>query len=598
MGRPYQILLVKPAGFDFVEGFREVMESLQEGFRELGFSVPILENRLIPGATPIIFGAHHLDTDATAALPPGSIIYNLEQLMPGYPWFVPSYLELLRRHVVWDFSERNIRYLQDSGISPNARLVPITYSPCLSRIKPVPQDIDVLFFGIQTPRRLGLIAELRNAGLDVAALSNVWGAERDAWIARAKVVLNTHAQDGGEFEIVRIIYLLANRKAVVCEVDDPDEVPADLCQGVIPARLADLVSACLAAVRHEGIRNVAAIAGFHAVNQQHRRSANVLRKVLGGEYRRRAEEDAPSVVRTVAIATAGQLGDLLACEPVIRYLRRKYPVARISLIADQRYAHVMDHHPDLSDIVPISGLNDCITQANSGPYELVVDLNLDRWGCHKTGQILRKPSQWLPVNGDNYYLFGPLLTVFSLAAGLPPLVDAPQLHIDTPTHHKVDALGLPDRYMVLHCLSSEAERNWDDQKWLELASMLNEDMHLPLFEVGLTPIIDSSIVESRLCGRLSLLETAEVIRRATCFVGIDSGPAHMAVAAETPTVVLAGGFRQFSAYFPYTGRFAQSEGLYFLLNTTGPAKELHVNDVHAAVRSQLAFADRRLRHLQ
>lgn len=590
MTRGYQIVLVKPADFEFVEGFRNVMESLQEGLLELGHSAPIRVNQLAADATPILFGAHHLDPPSAARLPADTVIYNLEQLAAGYPWFVPPYLELLRRHRVWDFSRRNLAFLRDSGIAPGARWVPVGYSPCLTRIAPAPQDVDVLFFGVKSPRRLKVLAALGEAGLKVVALNNVWGRERDSWISRAKIVLNMHNQDNGEFEVVRVLYLLANRKAVVCEVNDPNQLPIDLRQAVIPSSADDMVAACLAAVRHEGLRNVVAAAGFHAVTEPRRHYANILRTILASRDAEEPGEYPQPPIRTIAIATAAQLGDLLACEPVIRHLRRQFPAGRITLIAHRHYADIMAHHPALDEIRPVAGLGECVALANAQAYDVWVDLNLDGWRCEVTGQTLRKPSAWLPINADNYYLFGPLLPIFCLAGGLPPLVDAPRLHIDPSTVARVDTLDLPDRYAILHCQSSEPARNWTEEKWRQLAEALASEFGLPLFEIGLEATVRSERVSSKFCGTLSLLESAEVIRRAACFIGIDSGPAHMAVATRTPAVVIAGEFRRFKAYFPYTGEFAHSPGLRYLLNSDGPAAAISPAAVLAAVTSQLRSA--------
>lgn len=278
----YQIVLVKPEGWEFVEGFREVMEALQEGLRERGHDAPILVNALTPGATPILFGAHHLDERSAAALSGDAIVYNLEQLAPGYPWFVPEYLELLRRHRVWDFSERNVAYLRDSGIAPGARHVPVGYSPCLTRIAPAPQDVDVLFYGVPSPRRKAALAALAGAGMKVVAMSNVWGRQRDEWIGRARIVLNLHNQEGGDFEVVRVLYLLANRKVVLCEASDPGEIPHDLRPGVIASSLDGMVDACRSALGDEALRHAVAEAGFRAVTHSRRRYANILDAILDG----------------------------------------------------------------------------------------------------------------------------------------------------------------------------------------------------------------------------------------------------------------------------------------------------------------------------
>jgi len=61
----------------------------------------------------------------------------------------------------------------------------------------VKRDIDVLFYGSVTPRRAQMLESLSKAGVHVTALYGVLGAKRDAYIDRAKVVLDLK-QDGTE----------------------------------------------------------------------------------------------------------------------------------------------------------------------------------------------------------------------------------------------------------------------------------------------------------------------------------------------------------------------------------------------------------------
>ena len=62
----------------------------------------------------------------------------------------------------------------------------------------------------------------------VRAESGVRGAERDALIARARLVLNLHFYPTAIFELVRVSYLLANGKAVVAECGPETEIDADI----------------------------------------------------------------------------------------------------------------------------------------------------------------------------------------------------------------------------------------------------------------------------------------------------------------------------------------------------------------------------------
>lgn len=251
----FQLVLIKPQGFDFVESFREVMEVVQESLVTLGHSARIQTNRIDPDALPVIFGAHHIDPAAVHQLPPQSIIYNLEQLAPGYPWFSEQYLQTLTRFRVWDYSTANLEYLCKEGHSVAATHVPFGYSPCLNRILPAKtQDVDVLFFGIHTERRLRVLKALGESGLNVVALKNVWGSERDAWIARAKVVLNIHQADIGQFESVRVLFLLANGKAVVSETALNEQVDPPLRNAFCAVPYDELVAACQRLVDEPDIR--------------------------------------------------------------------------------------------------------------------------------------------------------------------------------------------------------------------------------------------------------------------------------------------------------------------------------------------------------
>jgi heptosyltransferase III len=89
-----------------------------------------------------------------------------------------------------------------------------------------------------------------------------------------------------------------------------------------------------------------------------------------------------------------------------------------------------------------------------------------------------------------------------------------------------------------------------------------------------------------LCGRLLLLETAEVIRRAALFVGIDSGPAHLANAVGTPGVLLLGQYRTFGRYMPFSGGYADGSRA-TVLHADGPAATLTVDEVFDAVMRRL-----------
>jgi hypothetical protein len=209
---PFQVMLVRPDGYVHASAFAELMETVVYGLRALGAEASAEVNQLVvPGPQPIVFGANLLPPSAVGLLPAGTIIYNLEQIDTSSSWCSSSYFQVLQSCRVWDYSARNIESLRRLGVSSTVTHVPVGYVPELSRIGTSTEDIDVLFYGSMNERRARVIAELRSMGLKAHAVFGVYGAARDELIARAKVVLNLHYYDSSIFELVRVSYLLANR---------------------------------------------------------------------------------------------------------------------------------------------------------------------------------------------------------------------------------------------------------------------------------------------------------------------------------------------------------------------------------------------------
>ena len=205
--------------------FAELAEALGESLKEL------------KAQKSIILGVH---ASPEGKLPSDVVIFNTEQLTSQ--WFTDKYVELLKNHEVWDFDAKNIDGLRKKyGIE--AKLCKVGYHKCLEKIQHLAaddKDIDVLFIGSMNERRQKIIDEL-STKCRVENAYNVYGKERDALIARSKVVLNMHFYDDAVFEAVRCSYLLANRVCVVSE----GPVPPEFKHAVYGVPYDDLVNACL-----------------------------------------------------------------------------------------------------------------------------------------------------------------------------------------------------------------------------------------------------------------------------------------------------------------------------------------------------------------
>lgn len=213
-----------------------------------------------------------------------------------------------------------------------------------------------------------------------------------------------------------------------------------------------------------------------------------------------------------------------------------------------------------------------------------MDLHPRGRSCQHCDVRLKKTQGDPHINNDNYYDFGNLLGAFSRSAGLSGLEKAgPRVYIPSPVVKAVDALKLPSQFLVFHARTNEIERNWRDEKWAVLLERLRDEHKIFTMEIGLSAVLTStSPLYRSLCGQTSLMELAEVIHRATLYVGADSGPAHLANAAGTPGVIVLGHFRSFQRYLPYSGGYADGT-LAKLTYGDGPATSVPVAEVFAAV---------------
>ncbi len=274
----YQVVLIRPPGYQHSDAFQEVMIMLKYGIESLGYPVVVTENEFSTTNINIILGSHLLTSDLVAKIPASSIIYNLEQY-DVKSMLNATILPLFKLFTIWDYSKRNIEQFRKLCCKNPLYHVPIGYVPELTCIARNPtQDIDVLFYGSTNSRRQKIVEELRKNGLTVVSLFGVYGKTRDAFIARAKIIINIHFYDASILEIVRISYLLANHKAVVAECNEDTEFAEDLKTAVALVPYDHLIETCIELVHNNEQRQLLEKNGFECFSLRH--EADILQKVL------------------------------------------------------------------------------------------------------------------------------------------------------------------------------------------------------------------------------------------------------------------------------------------------------------------------------
>jgi len=278
--RRVTLVVIEPDGYPHAAGLADLVTSFRHALAELGIDAQVVRNKVSGQGMNLVFGAHLIGTRAIAdGLPPNTVLVNLEQLRGNKLEAGSIYADLMSRFPVWDHSQRNIAELRALTKNPHVHRIGIGFAPGMQSIAPVTeQPTDVLFYGSLNDRRRAILSALQQAGLQVRHLFGVYGVERDRAIAEAKVVLNIHFYEDSIHEIVRTSYLLANRKAVVCECNADTEIDADMRRALVAVPYDNLVAACIELVKDDARRRNAEQAGFQVFSQ--RRQAAMLARAI------------------------------------------------------------------------------------------------------------------------------------------------------------------------------------------------------------------------------------------------------------------------------------------------------------------------------
>jgi heptosyltransferase-3 len=264
----------------------------------------------------------------------------------------------------------------------------------------------------------------------------------------------------------------------------------------------------------------------------------------------------------LTIALTEHLGDIVAAQPVARAGREQFPSARIRWVVLSNYRSLPGRYAEVDETIPIGCLTEWLLAWSFGIPGTIWDLHLTGRGCPPCQVALEKPGAAKAVTFETYYRLGNLLTTQCLSAGIAPIEGGPRLPPDATNSAQVQRLGLPVDYIVVHCTSNDVRRDWTIASWSALTRRLMQEHGVFVVEIGLCPLAVTE--DGPLCrglgGKSSVLETAEVIRRARLFVGLDSGPAHLANAVRTPGVLLMGPFAGFDRYMPYSGFYENEDG--------------------------------------
>jgi len=174
------------------------------------------------------------------------------------------------------------------------------------------------------------------------------------------------------------------------------------------------------------------------------------------------------------------------------------------------------------------------------------------------GFRLRHPVSTPPVGHQVERLFA-LARAFAAALGVDaPRPEPPRLDPDRTLVEQVLARlavsGVdPARTVVVHPFASAETKNWSVDRWHAVARWLEAHGFVPVVVGGPHDAVDALGVRARIDGRMSLPELAALLGVARLFVGVDSGPAHVAAAVGCPVISVFSSVNDVHRWRPYGG---------------------------------------------
>ncbi len=284
-------------------------------------------------------------------------------------------------------------------------------------------------------------------------------------------------------------------------------------------------------------------------------------------------------INKILLVRLDHIGDLLMATPAIAALRRKFPKARIDLLGGQRAVEIFRGNNDIDhvhtfeaswydprrgkEIWPIDVVS-ALWKLRKQKYDVSVDLRGDfrviflflwltgarrRIGFHDLGLGFLLTDSTSYDNEKSYLdlnfeVLSPLnidredrQTRFSIA-------DEEGDYIDK--IFKEHGIKEGDRIVGINPTTNRIEQRWSEKRFAELSDRLIEEEGVKVIllsaktEASLARLVPSHMKNKviDLVGRTNLGQLGALMKRLSLYIANDSGPMHLSVALNTPTIGL------------------------------------------------------------
>lgn len=246
----------------------------------------------------------------------------------------------------------------------------------------------------------------------------------------------------------------------------------------------------------------------------------------------------------MAVIRLRSLGDCVLVTPALEILKRARPDLEVAVVVEEAFAEVFEGSPDVDRLLPPR-----LRALRRFAPELCLNLH---GGTRSMRLTAWSRARWRA--GFGHFRFAFLYNV-KIPRAQEILGEERKVHTAEHMASAMFYLGAPRMeiprarlfvepgqplmgppYAVIHPLASERGKTWPAERFLEVARRLGMKC---VFIAGAGQDL-ARFREFRTLVGAPLTQLGRLLKRASLFVGNDSGPAHMAAALGVPTVVIFG----------------------------------------------------------
>ncbi len=321
------------------------------------------------------------------------------------------------------------------------------------------------------------------------------------------------------------------------------------------------------------------------------RTAMWLYDTVGQVLRRKRTVQPSTPPKHIVLIILHQIGDMVMSLPTITAVHTMFPEAKLTIIATNAPASLLRPNPWQAEIktfnppwqkvvvqfegkhlTPGEAKQQFVTMVNQCHADMAVVFHPDVTINQLIGQTDVPVSFGFTNAGGGFHLTHPLpLPVgghqvertYALAQAIAqtyrvplPTLAPPQLTPSQTLPHEIKK-KVGDHYVVIHPYASAPTKNWLLPRWNEIAEWITKQGYTPVVIGGKGECQELHPKAIVLCGALDLAQTAALLHQATLFIGIDSGPGHIAAAVDCPVVSIFSAVNDPKRWHPY-GDMAQT----------------------------------------